>query len=41
MWADEVDELDEVQVEVETADVREQIEVIDVIWFAKLCNLFQ
>lgn len=41
MWADEVDELDEMLLEAETVDVREQIEVIDVIWFAKLCNLFQ
>lgn len=41
MWVDENDELDEVLVEVATIDVRELLELLDVVWFAKLCNFIQ
>ena len=41
MWVDEADDVDEALLEVEINDVRELLELIDVVWFAKLCNLFQ
>lgn len=41
MWVDEADDVDEALLEVEINDVRELLELLDVVWFAKLCNLFQ
>lgn len=41
MWVDENDELDDVHVILYAIDVIELLELIDVLWFAKLCNLFQ
>ena len=35
MWADDNDDVDEVLLEVEILDVRELLELLDVVWFAK------
>lgn len=41
MWADENDDVDELLLELKTDDVRELLELLDVVWFAKLCNFIQ
>lgn len=41
MWADENDDVDEALLEVATDDVLELTELLDVVWFAKLCNFIQ
>ena len=40
MSADETDELDDELLEQRIIDARELTELLDVVWFAKLCNLY-
>jgi len=39
--ADENDDVDELRLECATIDVLEHLELLDVVWFAKLCNFIQ